>query len=148
MTVIHMIDDVVRIPKITIIDNYDKHETYVGWDQHDELEIDDKTGGLHYRNLQNCEGTSKYKDKTDSEGYSFGKIEYINFLQLLDMQAEHLKCKDDGEYQILKEKIIEYFSEKQKELEEERQKMFEKTFKFIKSDEYDPSEFDPDWDKI
>jgi len=47
----------MKFPIIKVRDKLTGHEHIVGTDSHDTLFIDKETGGIHYYNLQNGEGT-------------------------------------------------------------------------------------------
>lgn len=65
------------IPIIKIKDNgyEDRKPRIVGTNSHDLLVIDEGSGGIQYHNLQCCEGTKKYPDCDETEGYSFVGVE-------------------------------------------------------------------------
>lgn len=50
----------MRFPVIKVRDHDLGWTHIVGTDSHDSLYVDDKTGGLHYDNLQNGEGRRHY----------------------------------------------------------------------------------------
>lgn len=67
----------------------------LGTDRHDTLYVDDSTGGLHYMNLQNCEGTVKnscYEFMSESENqYSpYTEVEFVTFDEFLEIYKKQI----------------------------------------------------------
>jgi len=80
----------VRFPIIIVRDNDTGKEHIVGTDHHDSLWIDEETGGIHYLNLQCCEGTTKYDGKStfefvgvESDFLYQSEIRFVTFAELM-----------------------------------------------------------------
>lgn len=95
-------------PVIRVIDRDVKgmEPHIVGTNSHDELRVDEETGGLQYHNLQNGEGSKRYgKDdyhaydfvaprEVDAEGYGPGdmRVEFVTMEQLMELYIEQIKA--------------------------------------------------------
>lgn len=86
-------------PIIRVIDNdsQSKEPHIVGTNSHDLLEIDEKTGGIHYLNLQCSEGTRIYDGKSTfsfsgvEDDYWGTRIEMVSFERLCEIYLEQTK---------------------------------------------------------
>lgn len=91
-------------PIIRIRDNDTGNIRIVGTDTHDTLYIDERTGGIQYLNLQNCEGTEvindhstySYVGKTDEWDIN-PQIEFVTFDELLDIYKQHIDMSFEQE---------------------------------------------------
>ena len=105
-------------PIIRVIDNdsRSKEPHIVGTNSHDLLEIDDKTGGIHYLNLQCSEGTHIYDGKSTfsfsgvEDGYWGPRIEMVSFERLCEIYLEQTKQNAESEAK-LREVMKKVFAE-------------------------------------
>lgn len=95
-------------PVIRVIDRDVKgmEPHIVGTNSHDELRVDEETGGLQYHNLQNGEGSKRYGEddyhaydfvaprEVDAEGYGPGdmRVEFVTMEQLMELYIEQIKA--------------------------------------------------------
>lgn len=103
-------------PIIKVRDSYDGLEHIVGINSHDSLYIDAETGGIHYLNLQCCEGTRKFNRKS---AYDFaGKkieyscepiIEFLTFDELAELCIKETRtnCEDEKKLRAIVKKVFE-----------------------------------------
>lgn len=124
----------MKFPIIEITDNADSQKTprIVGTNSHDVLEVDEETGGIHYFNLQCCEGTMKLPGKPDHEGFSFvGEenewdynpvIRFVSFEELCEIYLEQTKqsIENEKELRSLMQEVIRECDAMTKELEGEK----------------------------
>lgn len=86
-------------PIIRVIDNEntDAKPHIVGTNTHDLLEIDSKTGGIQYLNLQCSKGTKKYDGKSTfsfvgrTDDYLGPYVEMVSFEQLCEIYLEQTR---------------------------------------------------------
>lgn len=84
------------VPIIKVNDN--GHVHIVGTNSHDELYIDEKTGGIQYVNLQCMEGTRKYQGKAEmnfvskelEEWDTHPMIEMITIEELIEIAMNNM----------------------------------------------------------
>lgn len=101
------------IIKVVDKDNSGSTRTHiVGTGIHDSLYIDKETGGIHYYNLQNGEGTIRYKDSstydfcgTPNTYHDYLNIEFVSFEELSKIYSSQMKKEE--ELKRLKEKLAE-----------------------------------------
>ena len=111
----------LHFPIIKIHDRATDDTRIIGIDSHDALYIND-CGGIHYRNLQNSEGTGKYEDysfvgtKRD-EHYPWIEIEFVSLEEAIKPAEEHNRKLEEN-----RKKLEEFFNS------EEYQNMVEKWF--------------------
>ena len=88
-------------PLIKVKDKDDGECYVVGDSPHDQF-ILGKDGGIHYMNLQCCESTQYGAYKFDLEEAPFDYMdktfEKVDFLDLMDLDADRLNIKDDDIY--------------------------------------------------
>ena len=88
-------------PLIKVKDKDDGESYVVGDSPHDQF-ILGKDGGIHYMNLQCCESTQYGAYKFDLEEVPFDYMdktfEKVDFLDLMDLDADRLNIKDDDIY--------------------------------------------------
>lgn len=80
-------------PVIKVRDKDHNRVHIVGTDSHDSLYVDKETGGLHYHNMHNGEGTGEggsYEFAETIDGFITAEIEFVSFEQLMEIYAEHL----------------------------------------------------------
>jgi hypothetical protein len=94
----------MRFAIIKVRDNDGGHEHILGTNSHDTLHIDDETGGLHYQNLQCCEGTTKYDGRStyefvgQTDEYNpYAEIEFVSFEELLEIYKENIAMSCEQE---------------------------------------------------
>ena len=94
----------MMFPIIKVRDNETGHVHVVGTNTHDTLYIDDKTGGIHYHNLQNCEGTMKIGRHNTYEfvGKSYEwepyvQVEFVTFDQLIEIYKQNIAMSCEQE---------------------------------------------------
>lgn len=102
-------------PIIRVIDNDSKDKTprLVGTNSHDMLEIDEKTGGIQYLNLQCSEGTSVYRGhstfsfKGIEDDYFGPRVEMVSLERLFEIYLEQTRqsAEQEAELQKLFKKI-------------------------------------------
>lgn len=85
--------ETLRIPVIKVRDNGSNGAVHmVGTDSHDVLEVDE-SGGIHYYNLQNGEGTgqnSDYSFVTHDNGWTDTYIEFVPIQEFIRLCCQHL----------------------------------------------------------
>lgn len=88
-------------PLIKVKDKDDGECYVVGDSPHDQF-ILGKDGGMHYMNLQCCESTEYGAYKFELEEVPFDYMdktfEKVDFLDLMDLDADRLNIKDDDIY--------------------------------------------------
>lgn len=95
-------------PIIRVIDNDSSNKTphVVGTNSHDMLEIDKKTGGIQYLNLQCSEGTTVYDGKSTfsfkgiEDDYFGPRIEMVSFERLCEIYLEQTKQSAEQEAKL------------------------------------------------
>lgn len=116
-------------PLIKVISQGEKQSHIVGNNPHDQF-ILGRNGGLHYYNLQ-CSASTEYGDykfdvkepESDYEEITFDKVDFID---LMDLDAERFNLKDDSRYLLLKKEIEKLFEIRIEETEKEKQEMIGK----------------------
>lgn len=109
-------------PLIKVKDKDDGNTYIVGDSPHDQF-ILGKDGGLHYYNLQCCESTQYGAYKFDLEEAPFDYMdktfEKVDFLDLMDLDADRLNLKENELYIKLRYYIKQLFDKaiEDKELE-------------------------------
>ena len=122
-------------PLIKIKDKDDGSKYIVGDSPHDQF-ILGRDGGLHYMNLQCCESTEfgAYQFDIDEPPYDFmdRTFKKVDFLNLMDLDAERLDLKDDKKYLDLRKNIDALFTraivDREKEKNEKMWEVIEKHF--------------------
>lgn len=112
-------------PLIKVISEGEKESHIIGNNPHDQF-ILGRNGGLHYYNLQCSESTEEYgrykfdlkEPENDYEEATFDKVDFID---LMDHDAERFGLKDDSRYLLLKKEIEKLFEIRIEEVEEEKQ---------------------------
>lgn len=112
-------------PLIKVISEGEKESHIIGNNPHDQF-ILGRNGGLHYYNLQCSESTEEYgrykfdlkEPENDYEEATFDKVDFID---LMDLDAERFNLKDDSRYLLLKKEIEKLFEIRIEEVEEEKQ---------------------------
>ena len=103
-------------PIIKVRDNYNGKEHIIGTNSHDALFIDPKTGGIHYLNLQCCEGTQKFDGASAYEfvgeeiEYSGEPvIEFLTFEELAELciKETRTKCENEKKLRAIVKKVFE-----------------------------------------
>lgn len=99
-------------PLIKVKDKYDGECYVVGDSPHDQF-ILGKDGGLHYMNLQCCESTEygAYKFELGEVPFDYmdKTFEKVDFLDLMDLDADRFNLKDDETYLELRNGIERLF---------------------------------------
>lgn len=116
-------------PLIKVISQGEKQSHIVGNNPHDQF-ILGRNGGLHYYNLQ-CSASTEYGDykfdvkepESDYEEITFDKVDFID---LMEHDAERFGLKDDSRYLLLKKEIEKLFEIRIEETEKEKQEMIGK----------------------
>lgn len=116
-------------PLIKVISEGEKESHIIGNNPHDQF-ILGRNGGLHYYNLQ-CSASTEYGDykfdvkepESDYEEITFDKVDFID---LMDHDAERFGLKDDSRYLLLKKEIEKLFEIRIEETEKEKQEMIGK----------------------
>ena len=109
-------------PLIKVKDKDDGESYVVGDSPHDQF-ILGKDGGLHYMNLQCCESTEYGAYKFELEEVPFDYMEKtfekVDFLDIMDLDADRLNLKEDELYIKLRYYIKRLFDKaiEDKELE-------------------------------
>ena len=75
-----------------------EHIHIVGTNSHDQLYVDEITGGIHYLNLQCCEGTEKIDGEASMEFIAkepdewdiHPKIEFVTLEELIKIATENM----------------------------------------------------------
>lgn len=110
-------------PLIKVKDKDDGNTYIVGDSPHDQF-ILGKDGGLHYMNLQDCESTQHGAYKFELEEVPFDYMdktfEKVDFLDLMDLDAERLGIINDFSYIQLRSDIKKIFDKAMNEKEQEK----------------------------
>ena len=126
-------------PLIKVKDKDDGECYVVGDSPHDQF-ILGKDGGMHYMNLQCCESTEygAYKFELEEAPFDYmdKTFEKVDFLDLMDLDADRFNLQDDERYIELRNDIKKLFDkamgDKEKEkigkLSEVLEKHFEEEF--------------------
>lgn len=117
-------------PLIKVIGEGEKQSHIVGANPHDQF-ILGENGGLHYYNLQCCDSTEEYggyKFDVKVPDNEFEEITFdtVDFIDLIDIDAERFGLKDDKEYLELKSKLENLFKARMYQVEEEKQERMAK----------------------
>lgn len=106
----------MMFPIIKVKDKHSGREHILGTDTHDQLFIDDETGGIQYLNLQNMCGTKIYDDESeydfvgieDDFNHCF-TIEFVTFDELLELYKRNIEMSQESEREIrdIIKKVIE-----------------------------------------
>jgi len=101
----------MRFPIIKVRDKLTGREHVVGTDSHDTLFIDKETGGIHYYNLQNGEGTRGDYEfvGVDTEYDPDPQIEFVTFDKLIELYKQNIamSCEQEREIRDMLKKLIE-----------------------------------------
>ena len=110
-------------PLIKVKDKDDGDSYVVGDSPHDQF-ILGKDGGLHYMNLQCCESTEYGAYKFELEEVPFDYMdktfEKVDFLGLMDLDADRFNLKDDERYIALRNDIKKLFDKAMEDKEKEK----------------------------
>lgn len=110
-------------PLIKVKDKDDGESYVVGDSPHDQF-ILGKDGGLHYMNLQCCESTEYGAYKFELEEVPFDYMdktfEKVDFLDLMDLDADRFNLKDDERYIALRNDIKKLFDKAMEDKEKEK----------------------------
>lgn len=115
-------------PLIKVISEGEKQSHIVGTNPHDQF-ILGGNGGLHYYNLQCCDSTEeggsyKFDVKEPENDYELERyFDTVDFLDLMDIDAERFGLKDDSKYLLLKKEIEKLFEIRIEDTEKEKQEM-------------------------
>jgi len=97
----------MMFPIIKIRDNETGHVHVVGTNTHDTLYIDDKTGGIHYLNLQCCEGTRRFDGESTydfvgkaDEWDPYIQIEFVTFDELIELYKQNIAMSCEQERKL------------------------------------------------
>lgn len=116
-------------PLIKVISEGEKQSHIVGTNPHDQF-ILGNDGGLHYYNLQCCASTEygeyKFDVKVPDNNYEEITFDKVDFIDLMNLDAERFGLEDGKEYLELKSKIEELFKAKMYQVEAEKQERIEK----------------------
>lgn len=83
-----MLFPLIKVKNIGVLKSQPEH--VVGTNTHDSLYVDEVTGGLQYLNLQNCEGTGKYGNSSESYQFSAESNEYSPYFEIAFITFEEL----------------------------------------------------------
>lgn len=110
-------------PLIKVKDKDDGECYVVGDSPHDQF-ILGKDGGMHYMNLQCCESTEYGAYKFELEEVPFDYMdktfEKVDFLDLMDLDADRFNLKDDERYIALRNDIKKLFDKAMEDKEKEK----------------------------
>lgn len=110
-------------PLIKVKDK-DDGECYVAGDSPHDQFILGKDGGLHYYNLQCSESTEYGAYKFELEEVPFDYMdktfEKVDFLDLMDLDADRLNFKDDERYIELRNDVEKLFDKAMEDKEKEK----------------------------
>lgn len=116
-------------PLIKVISQGEKESHIVGSNPHDQF-ILGENGGLHYYNLQCCASTEygdyKFDVKEPENDYEEIEFDKVDFIDLMDLDAERFGLKDDSRYLLLKKEIEKLFEIRIEDTEKEKQEMIAK----------------------
>lgn len=116
-------------PLIKVISQGEKESHIVGSNPHDQFIIGGH-GGLHYYNLQCCASTEygeyKFDVKVPDNDYEEITFDKVDFIDLMDIDAERFGLKDDSRYLLLKKEIEKLFEIRIEDTEKEKQEMIAK----------------------
>lgn len=111
-------------PLIKVTSEGEEQSHIVGSNPHDQF-ILGRNGGLHYYNLQCCASTEygdyKFDVKEPESDYEEITFDKVDFIDLMDIDAERFNLKDDSRYLLLKKEIEKLFEIRIEEVEEEKQ---------------------------
>lgn len=108
-------------PVIKIKDKDFDHIHIVGTNSHDQLYIDEETGGIQYLDLQ-CMGSTKKRNNDQyckfvgSESKEHGEkllIDFVTIEELIEIAIKNMKEQTDNKLE-LDNMILKYFEEKEK----------------------------------
>ena len=124
-------------PLIRVISEGEEQSHIVGDNAHDQF-ILGNDGGLHYYNLQCCDSTEeggsyKFDVKEPESDYELERyFDTVDFIDLMDLDAERLDLKDDKKYLDLRKNIDALFTraivDREKEKNEKMWEVIEKHF--------------------
>lgn len=118
-------------PLIKVISQGEEESHIVGANPHDQFILGDN-GGLHYYNLQCCDSTEEYGEykfdvKEPENDYELERyFDTVDFIGLMDIDAERLGLIDDERYIKIKAMIEKLFKIKMVEVEKEKQERIAK----------------------
>lgn len=118
-------------PLIRVISEGEDQSHIVGANPHDQFILGDN-GGLHYYNLQCCDSTGefggyKFDVKEPENDYELERyFDTVDFIDLMDIDAERFGLKDDERYIKIKAMIEKLFKIKMVEVEKEKQERIAK----------------------
>lgn len=117
-------------PLIKVISEGEEQSHIVGANPHDQF-ILGNDGGLHYYNFQSCTSTEygeyKFDVKEPENDYELERyFDTVDFIDLMDIDAERLGLKDDERYIKIKSLVETLFKIRIEEVEKEKQEMIGK----------------------
>ncbi len=117
-------------PLIKVISEGEKESHIVGNNTHDQF-ILGENGGLHYYNLQCCASTEygdyKFDVKEPENDYELERyFDKVDFIDLMDIDAERFGLEDDSRYLLLKKEIEKLFEIRMADAEKEKLELMEK----------------------
>lgn len=117
-------------PLIKVISEGEVQSHIVGANPRDQF-ILGGNGGLHYYNMQCCEGTEhggyKFDVKEPENDFELERyFDTVDFIDLMDIDAERLGLKDDERYIKIKSLIETLFKIRIEEVGKEKQEMIGK----------------------
>lgn len=116
-------------PLIKVIGEGEKQSHIVGANPRDQF-ILGGNGGLHYYNMQCCEGTEhggyKFDVQVPDSDYEEMYFDTVDFIGLMDIDAERLGLIDDERYIKTKAIVETLFKIRMKEVEKEKQERIAK----------------------
>lgn len=117
-------------PLIKVLSQGEKESHIVGSDPHDQF-ILGNNGGLHYYNLQCCASTEygeyKFDVKEPENDYELERsFDKVDFIDLMDIDAERFNLKDNSRYILLKKEIEKLFEIRIEDTEKEKKEMIGK----------------------
>jgi len=111
---------IMLFPIIKVKDKQTKYEHIVGTNTHDELFIDEETGGIHYLNLQSYAGTEKFDGEREyefvgekDECMPYATIEFVTFEQLLELYKQNISMSCEQE-RVIRDSIKKYIAAERK----------------------------------
>lgn len=111
-------------PLIKVRDKYNGKSYIVGDNPHDQFVIG-RGGGLHYYNLQCCESTENggaYEFDLEEAPFDYmdKTFEKVDFIELMDLDADRLNLKENDKYIKLRKEIKVLFNKAMEEVENKK----------------------------
>lgn len=124
-------------PLIKVRDKNNGEVYIVGDSPHDQFVIG-MMGGLHYYNLQCSDGTGYgFEFVLEEPPYDFmdKTFDKVNFIDLMDLDADRLGLKDDEKYLDLKNQIKDLFEKTMDKVRSDKIEKIKKIYEDIEGEE-------------